>query len=460
MGNMYNTAMRMLLLFTPGREAPVSLPQLTKRGYDVSLVNTKVPMDCLTDGWVNREGFRNRHMRDAYKRLRAAWVHMLRRFADADYYTIFGEADCFSLISSRRMKQWIDAAPSDADIIKLSGLGSKNVWYKIYEENPDFDSIPINFCRIEHAINSWWVTGTHAMWIRPSAREKLADIYANVQMPVDVVLSSIDKHGYLNVYRAPRNITTQSPYRVRANKDLHIELFRDSPPNLLVVVVVTKTDIEIECKVSKIKDMLSEGSRLVVSVHDNCDYEQDDLYVRPSNCIYLADYLPKLTDEDIAKYPMTVFMSLDNVYPSNYLSELSLRYQCLDFSYSQYGFSGDPAPVYKGTLAIATASLDTTKVEDVSALNTKFMHYDLTTWSDTDKIISTNPNILSVDLFASDLELSDGKCRVYNDYVISSANGIHGVIQHRTDDKVSILWDDQKQEVLYKKNSLGIFDKV
>ncbi|MBR2144173.1 MAG: hypothetical protein IJ956_01455, partial [Akkermansia sp.] len=166
-------------------------------GYEVEIYPTTQDTSCLTDtlaeesaSYINRspESAERPHVRS----LRASWIRVL---TDARYAhlqdVIFCESDAVPLIPAEQMKSLIDqtlAENPETDVVRP-------FHYCEFEAtpNPRTCPIPVTFTRMQRNPQKdvcnphFW--GTHALYVPSASRAKVASIFADYRLPVDVALN-------------------------------------------------------------------------------------------------------------------------------------------------------------------------------------------------------------------------------------------------------------------------------
>lgn len=446
--------MRVLLLFTPGRECPRSLPQFKKLGYEVELMDTRVSHACLTNDIDTRITWGLTDLKEDYARpLRAAWVTMLNRFKDADKYTLFCEADAYPLVSADRVKDWIDAAPKDADVVRWAFHHAFRLYKDILKDKDSFETREIVYERMPREIESTLVWGTHALWVAPGKREKLARFYAGLPLPVDSALGWMSWSGDLHIYNTKScTLFIQHPYGEQNSEE----------PIPLALCLWVPAEIEDKRRIVKrILSIMPATSILCITTPDAqelkaiCKEEAGEKkwIVQKKNIEWepgtpLKALLPKKLNQ--SDYPVACVLSSTTEYPDSYFDEIALRYRTVDYDTASFGLRSteDGAAFYRGTLVCATSQLSELKYADCHKLRSYLTYYNCSSWNDEFIGNSTAPPNCIVPT-AKWVTLGDSRARLYNDSVFRTDPCEWGSIVRRTADKLVVYWNDSQKEIAY-----------
>lgn len=449
----------MLLLFTPERECLTSLPAIRARGYDVSLVDTRVSTSSLTGALDAKVKVRNT-CNQFQNALRAAWANMLRRFANADYYTIFGESDCHPHVSADRLKEWIDMAPAKAKALRLNNVGGSQIVLNPRMKDVNLDDQAISWLPVppSGATAPGW--GTHALWVHPSARLQLAEYFEGITAATDVTLCILQKHiKDFPIYRASVKLMSQQKNGTRMSS---------SPVGILAVLVIKDRTTDLAACVRNLKLQVPETAKIVLSLPPEMQaLPGTKFFVRKNEVETLEDIVPGASSlkED---YPMTTFLSQDSIYPSNYLEELSTLYMTIPWDFARFGFRGmydyevGLHSLYRGTLTVRTSALPTTKIADVTPNNRSFLFYDFGLWNDLDYMIQKAPQsaaVIAPFSFGYTIVLDGASFRVYNGYVYSSTTQQRGVITYKAADELAVHWETSEPQ-RYKEIENNVYVKI
>lgn len=466
MAPLYTELMRVLMLYTPDREVPKTLPQLKKMGYEVELVDGRVPLLCLKNnlelGISNVAVFSNNSI---IHPLRAAWVTMLRRFADADKYTIFCEADAWPHVSASRLRDWIDSIPEDAHVVRMIRHSKRDLYKRLISEKANHDASPISFVRMIEALDTSEIWGTHAIWAAPGKREALADLWAGCSLPVDVALGwSQWSHYPLNVYSTDCQLFSQDLYGSR-NKG--------AVTPLLVCMWMDDKCANVKNRIKDLCAMLPEGSRLVLTT--NTQERSDKLSaliekheikvpwsVQVKDVVWtantkLSELLPP------GKLPaLTCVLSQHVIYPLSYLSDISFRYKTLKYEHGSFGMT-DAATgehVHTGTLVVQTSKMAKLSYSTVSELKEKMLFYDMRSWTPDYKLKKVNaPRACLKGLETGvTVELDGVPARRYDDVILQEERVAYVV--RETGTTIDLHWEGDVTSTAYKKANQKTYYRI
>lgn len=455
--NIYTNSMRILMLYTPGRETPVTLPKLREMGYEVELVDSRVAQDCLTNSKAARSKASWGAIVDP---LRAAWISMLRRFANVDKYTLFCESDAYPHVSAARMKKWIDSIPEDASVVRLIRYANRKIYKENIENNRSSEDIEPVFVPMPKILDNCEIWGTHALWVAPGEREALANIFADYKLPVDVALGYIQYADLpLNVYSTDCPLFSQHPYG-KLNTTL--------PTRLLTCLWIDDTATDLEARLKLIFNMLPATSYLAITTStpklqrevqtlcrqlssgNNWIVQQEDVKwdVNTSLGILKPD---TISDAD---YPMTCVLSQHVEYPAIYLRDIAALYKAIPYDHSCFGVSmRDGRKSLCGTLVVKTSKLADLRYVRAMELARDLVHYDLSSWKDTFILGSSSPALRKLDTIGTGTwaVLENRPYRRYDDILISEGDASRGVIQREeADGTIEVEWEDTGEVKTYK----------
>lgn len=456
---LYTESMRVLMLYTPGREVPRTLPQMKKMGYEVELVDSRVPLLCLKDNLdlrlSNVGGFSKNSI---VRPLRAAWVTMLRRHADVDKYTIFCESDAWPHISASRLRDWIDSVPIEANVVRLMQRSNRDLYKRLISENANYDFSPISFVEMPPVLDSADVWGTQAMWVAPDKREALADLWAVCSLPVDVALGWAQWSKYpLNVYSAECQLFSQDLYGSR-NKG--------TVTPLLVCMWMDNKCTNAKAMVKDLCTMLPEGSQLVLTT--NTQERRDKLVAMVEKQEIKVPWSVQVKDviwTDNTKLsellppgelpPLTCVLSQHVTYQLSYLNDISFRYKTLKYEHGSFGMidadTGDH--VYTGTLVVPTSKMAELSYSTIDVLKEKILYYDMSSWTPDYKLKKVRAPRACIKGLETGVTVAidEVAARRYDDVILQD-EGIAYVVGE-TGTTIDLRWEGDAVDTAYRKSN-------
>lgn len=331
--------MRCILLKTPG-ELVEGETQLKELGFSVTEVQTTKDMSSLLD--TRAEEFEawthipTQRMDKPYVRsLRASFANMLESYADdPDDLIIFGESDATPNIDAARVKSLAEEALS-----KHPGLDVLRLHFRLveYAEElttpidvrlmPQYDSYSdVNYC---------W--GTHAMIIPAAKRLKVARLFRECKLPIDVTLEACNSLGELTVGITMQNVFYQK--KRTAFPDIKsIPGYRER--NLAVCITSYKRPESVIKQIYAFLNQTYNADRyhLFVAVKGLPEYlfnrlivSRFDKFVKEgrltlrycTNKSQLSNFLDCIRDTDISAYDLILKVDDDDFYADTYLEAVN-----------------------------------------------------------------------------------------------------------------------------------------
>lgn len=458
--------MRVLMLYTPGREVPRTLPQMKKMGYEVELVDSRVPLLCLKDNLdlhlSNVIGFSDNAI---VKPLRAAWVTMLRRYADIDKYTIFCESDAWPHISASKLRDWIDSVPAEAHVVRWLQHSNRVLFKRLISENANFDFSPISFVKMPPLLDAPEVWGTHAMWVAPDKREALADLWAGCPFPVDVALGWAQWAKYpLSVYSTECQLFSQDLYGSR-NKG--------TVTPLLVCMWMDDKCTNVKKRIGDLCTMLPEGSQLVLTT--NTQERRDKLAAMVEKQEIKVPWSVQVKDviwTDNTKLsellppgelpPLTCVLSQHVTYPLSYLNDVSFRYKTLKYEHGSFGMldAETGEHVYTGTLVVQTSKMSELNYSAVDALKEKILSYDMSSWTPDYKLKKVKAPRACIKGLETGVTImiDEVPARRYDDVILHDEGIAYVIGETRT--TIDLLWEGDVVATSYRKSNQKTYYRV
>lgn len=208
--------MKCIFLTTPGEQI-LGFQMARELGYEIEIYPTTQDTSSLSDSqyaesarYINRspESAERPHVRS----LRASWIRALTdsRYAQQEDI-IFCESDAVPLIPAKQMKSLIDQALAEnpeTDVVRP-------FHYCEFDVLPQTGSCPaqISFARMQRDPQKdvcnphFW--GTHALYVPSASRAKVASIFADYRLPVDVALNLANGQDLLQVLVSSSNLFVQ-----------------------------------------------------------------------------------------------------------------------------------------------------------------------------------------------------------------------------------------------------------
>ena len=459
--NIYTNSMRILMLYTPGRETPVTLPKLREMGYEVELVDSRVSQACLTNSKAHLSKSTKYQWSSIVDPLRAAWVSMLRRFANADKYTLFCESDAYPHISAAKLKEWIDSVPEDAAVVRLIRYANRKIYKENIEQGVNSEETKPSFVKMPKHIDNCEIWGTHALWVAPGRREELAAVFADYSLPVDVAL------GYVSYANLPLKVySTDCPL---FSQQLYGKGNTRVPTKLLVCLWIDDSVTELDTRLKLVFEMLPATSYLAITTPTNNLKRKiksicQQISVGKNWTVQKADVtwdsnasLGVLKPDDISneEYPMTCVLSQHVEYPLIYLREIAFCYKTLPYDHACFGMSipSEQRKSLCGTLVVKTSKLPEIKYVRAIDLEKDLVHYDLSSWKDTFILKSSSPALLQFKDIGTGtgLAIEDKPYRRYDDILISDEDASRGAIQREEEDgAIEVEWENTGEVKIYK----------
>lgn len=194
--------MRCILLKTPG-EIVEDAYGLEANGFDWEVVETTQDTSSLSD--VRSSEFQfwlrvplNKTDKPYARSLRASFANLLLAYENSyDDFIIFGESDIAPNVDASTVRAVVEKALAqhkDLDVLRLHlhlvEAPSQGIADCYTFRMPQFDSYTdVNY--------SW---GTHALVIPKSSRRKVAELFRDCKLPIDVALEALNYKDELKVY--------------------------------------------------------------------------------------------------------------------------------------------------------------------------------------------------------------------------------------------------------------------
>lgn len=213
--------MRCILLKTPG-EIVEDAYALEANGFDCEVVETTQDTSTLSDMRSSEFQFwmhvpLNKTNKPYARSLRASFANLLLAYETSyDDFIIFGESDIAPNVDASTVRAIVKTAleqHKDLDVLRLhlhlvetpSQITTDCYTFRM----PQFDSYT--------DANYGW--GTHALVIPKSSRRKVAELFRDCMLPIDVALEALNYKDELKVYVTSADLFYQKPRTARP--DIH-----------------------------------------------------------------------------------------------------------------------------------------------------------------------------------------------------------------------------------------------
>ncbi len=341
--------MHCIILISPG-EVLANAHFIRQAGYTFDLYPSTQDTSTLEDSrydesfsYLGRapESAERAHVRS----LRASFMRMISdtRYAGNEAL-IFCESDvspCISANTLRPLIQELLAAHPEADVIRLF----HTVDFSTEETLRDFAEGEIGFAPMEYHperdINAPHVWGTHALIIPTRSRAKVAELFSQYRLPIDVTLEAAHGKGELNVLSCSANLFAQflrrehsTPYKIglllssykrysELQRQIWCMMDQDYPHSYHLFVAVKGIGAK------------AFAEQLIPQFQHYIDAGRLTLRHFP-NKNQLSNILDTIRDIDLSAYDLYAKIDDDDIYTRNYLSTLNTYHQHLPRGIGSY----------------------------------------------------------------------------------------------------------------------------